>query len=123
MRISLIVLILGLMAIVAPITLYIYQRQVHEQDVQSINGLRDQLDSTRAAHAAATTTADSARLADDIRDREYWLSRREYHVPQSQAQLGGWWRPTGFATLTVTLGAVLVVVGLVLMQRHKAGAG
>lgn len=115
-------LVLGLIAIVGPIAVYIYQRQVYEQDVQAVNRLGEELDSTGAALAGATTPADSARLADDIRAREYWLGRHQYHVPRRQTELERWWRPTGPGTLTVAVGLVLVAISVALLRRHKRGA-
>ncbi len=116
-RSPLIALVLGLIAIAAPIAVYIYTRQVHEQDMQGIHQMRAQLDSSRAVLAAAGTAADSQRLTEQIRAREAGISRRAYHVPIRQARLDGWWRPTVPATLFVAVGAVLVAVALVVWRR------
>lgn len=119
MRGPLTALALGLIAIVTPITAYVYQSQVHEEDVAGISQLRATLDSTRVTLASATTAADSLHLADEIQARERALARREYHVPGRAAQLERWWRPTGFGTLAVAVGTALVVVGLALLRRGK----
>ena len=82
--------------------------------------MREDLDSTRAALARATTATDSTRLAERITGREYGISRREYHVPHRQARLDRWWQPTGPGTLTVAFGVALVLVGLALRRRKTA---
>ena len=119
MRGPLTALALGLIAIVTPITVYVYQSRVHEQDLAGISQLRVTLDSTRVTLAAATTAADSLRLADEIQARAQALGRRAYHVPLRAARLERWWRPMGFGTLTVAVGAALVVVGLALLGWSK----
>ncbi len=123
MRNSPILLVLGLTLVAAPITAYLYLRRVHEQDVQGISALRDRLESVRAELASATTAADSAGLLREIREREYFLGRRQFHVPLREAQLAGWWRPTSIGTLAVAFGGVLWVVGLFRLWRAKTGVG
>jgi len=122
MRDPLIAIVLGLAFLIGSISLNIYQRRMHDEDVRGIAGLRDAVDSTRLALAAASTGPDSARLTEQIRAREEGISRREFHVPQRQAELDRWWRPTGPGTILVTFGAVLVVGGLALLRRRKSGA-
>jgi hypothetical protein len=78
-RDSLIVLVLGTIAVITPITAFVYTRQVHERDVAAISRLRDELDSARARLAAATTEADSSRLLEEVRTREYYVDRRQFH--------------------------------------------
>ena len=122
MRSPLIPIILGLALVIGTISLDIYQRRSHEEDVRGIATLRDNLDSARLALAAATTGSDSARLTEEIRSREYFLSRRQYHVPQSQAALAGRWRLTGPRTILVAFAGLLVMAGLVVLRQRKSGA-
>ena len=121
MRVSAVALVLGAVTVAAPIVIYGYLRHVHEEDVEGISRLREELDSTRAVLALATTAADSARLADDVRTREYWYDRLQFHVPLREERLAGWWKPTGFGTLTVTFGMLLIVIGLMALRRRKRG--
>lgn len=123
LRAARLVLVLGSLAVLVPIALHVYQRQLQERDVREVAQLRAAFDSTLTAMAAPTTAADSARLVGDVREREYWLGRREYHLIQRQAQLASWWRPMGFPAISVALGVVLFLVAVLVPRRGKAGGG
>ncbi len=75
MRVSAVALVLGTITVAAPIVIHGYLRDVHQEDVEGISRTREELDSTRAALALATTAADSARLGKDVVTREYWYDR------------------------------------------------
>lgn len=79
--------------------------------------LRDSLGSTRTRLGVARTSADSTRLVEEIRSREYFIGRREFHLPVRQERLREWWQRTGPGTLGVALFVVLVTGGVVARRR------
>ena len=122
MRTPLIPISFGFVFVIGTISWNIDQRRIHGEDVRGIAALREVLDSTRQALAAASTRPDSARLTEEIGAREQGIARREFHVPGRQADLDRWWQPTGPGTILVGFGSVLVVGGLALLRRRKSGA-
>ena len=121
MRNSLILIVVGLAAIAGPFVFYLHVARTQETDIDDISRMRDQLESTRAALVAATTAADSARIAQNIQAREQGINTREYHLPVRRARLERWWRPLGLRTIMVVLGVAAVLVGLALFRRERMG--
>jgi hypothetical protein len=123
MRLWLLLITLGAVAVLAPPAAYFYHRSVQARDLEDVAALRAALDSLRASLDAASATADSAQLLSTIRAREEGLGRREYHIVHNGAHLDAWWRPTGTGTLVVGAGVVMMTSGLVLRHRRRLGAG
>lgn len=84
---------------------------------QDVAQLRTGLDSVRAAVGSALTAADSARLAAEIQDREYYLGRREYHLAASAPSGAPWRRPFGVGTVLLGGGLVLALLGAAVLAR------
>ena len=123
MKSPLVPMILGATLVLVPIVVAYSQRgideaEVREAELRDIAALGSALDSTRMALVTASTAADSARLTEDISSREYFLSRRAHHVA-NQAPPRPFWRPMGPAAITVTVGALLLAVGIVLLRRQR----
>ena len=113
---------LGVILIGGAIYGSVASRRSHEQDVRDVAMLRVRLESARLELARAATAADSTRLEESIRQEEEGISQREYHVLMRQAEPHDTWTPTGKGTLTVVLGAALVLTGVVLLRKRRPGA-
>lgn len=120
MKSPLVPLLLGLGFIAGAIAIDRQQRALQRGDVRDIAGLRVELDSVRSALARASTSSDSARLAESVSARTYILGRREFHVPSRQAAIDGWWALTGTGTLLTAVGALLVVAAALSGRRGRA---
>ena len=90
-----------------------------EQDVAE---LRVRLDSVRGALASAVTATDSARLASEIRDREYYLGRREGHVAAPRPSGAPWRQPFTFGTVLFAGGVALGILGAALLVHSVRSA-
>ena len=119
MRSPIVPLVFGLIAVAAPITAYVYTRQVQEDDLRDIRQMQAALDSVRVALAVAPTALDSQRLVVWIGAREAGISRRQNHPPVRQARLDRWWRPTAPATFFTGLGLALIGLALVMWHRRR----
>jgi len=117
---SVVSLVAGVLVIVSTIAVDQHQRTGHAEDVRGIANLRRSLDSTRALLVSATTAADSLRIADAVKEREYYLSRREFHVPLRQEQLDSFWTPGGRGTIFIACGAGLIILGVVLLRLPRS---
>lgn len=120
MRRSLALLALGALFIAGTVALDRKNRRDHAADLSGISNLRRALDSTRAALAVAPTAADSTRLAEQVKEREYYLGRREFHVPLRQEGLDGFWQKTGSGTILVGTGIVLIILGAVSLRPPRS---
>lgn len=114
-------LALGCVAVLAPIGAYVNLKRTQERDFADIRRLRQVLDSTRAALTQAATASDSVPLMAEIRSREWYLARREYHLPFRATRQSKWWRPTGAPTLLVAAG-VVCILGAIVVLRRRLGA-
>lgn len=118
MRGPLVLVTVGVVLVLLPIYVGYDQRGSHEEELRSVAALRSALDSTQLLLAAATTASDSARLTELVSSREYFLSRREYHV-ERQTTPRPFWRITGPAVILLTVGTVLVAIGVALLRRQR----
>lgn len=116
--IPLLALVLGLLLVGGTVWWNVGKRRLQAHDVQSIAQLRHSLDSARATLATMTTAADSARLAEQLRESEFWIEQRAFHVPSQQESLDGWWALTGPGTIAVTIGGALLVLGAAGLRRR-----
>ena len=114
---SLVPLVAGALVILGTIVLDQTDRRSHEADLRGIANLRRMLDSTRAALAVAPSAADSARLAAEITEREFYIGRRAFHVPLRQESQDRRWKATGMGTIWVAAGAAFIILGVVLLRR------
>lgn len=119
MRLGVLLITIGCACLAGAVGIHVNMRRIQELDIQDIRGLRAILDSTRVNLARAKTAADSAVLSQQIQQRQEALGYRDFHVPLRQAQLEGWWRPTGPGVLGVVAGALLLLGGLVALRRQK----
>ena len=113
-------LVAGALLIAAAVAVDRNQRTGHAEDLRGIATLRRVLDSTRTALAAAPTAADSARIAEEVKEREYFLGGREFHVPHRQEGLDAFWKPTGHGTIFVAAGGAFIILGLVLLRPPRS---
>ena len=122
MRSALLAITLGTILIGGAVYGSVASRRSHVQDVRDVAMLRVRLESARLELARATTAAESTRLKENIGQEEEGISRREYHALMRQAEPDGTWKPTGTGTLTLVLGAALVLTGVVLLRKRRPGA-
>ena len=113
-------LVFGLAAIVGAVGGNVNDRRQQEHDITSLRQLRHSLDSARATLATMTTAADSARLAEQLRESEEGISYRAFHVPSQQDSLDRWWTVTGPGTIAVAVGVVLIGAGLFGLRQRAA---
>lgn len=121
MRSPLVLLILGIVIVVGTFVGNVRQRRLQDSRAADVRLLRLELDSTRAAMAAASGAADSARLSASISERTRLLARREGHQ-ESPATVGGWWTLTGSRTIVVTVGVALIALSAFLIRRESRSA-
>jgi hypothetical protein len=114
-------LIIGAVAALGAVALGRTQRRTYDEDVRDIAAVRVILDTKRQALAKATMARDSAILLKESSEREYFLGRREYHMPFRAAAIARWWAPTGRGTLLFIAGVALVAVGggMLLADRRR----
>ena len=122
MRSALLVITLGTILIGVAVYGSAASRRSLAKDVRDVAMLRVRLDTARRELVRAATAADSTRLVESIAQEEEGISRREYHVLMRQAEPDRRWTPTGKGTLTVVLGAALVLAGVVLLRTRRPGA-
>lgn len=120
---SVVPLVAGVLVIASTIVVDQNHRTTHERDLRGIANLRRALDSTRVLLGTATTAADSLRLGDAVKEREYYLGRREFHVPLRQEGLDAFWTPTGRGPIYLACGAALIILGVVLVRPPKSRPG
>lgn len=118
-RTAVVAVAFGAVALLGAIALDYNTRRIHHHDLRDIARMRANLDSLRSALARAATGPDSARLIEAVGAREEGIAVREFHVPLRQAQLDGWWQPTGPGTLAAAAGAILVLGGLAALRRRQ----
>ena len=117
MRSPLVPVILGVAVIVGAVLIDANLRGMQEGDVRDIGLLRQELDSTGAALARASTAADSTRLSASVADRTQRLQRREFHVPTRQETIDGFWGLTGAGTVMVIVGLGFIAIGAIAWRR------
>lgn len=115
-------LLLGVTLAALSVIVHLNLKHDAAKDLRGIAALRRTLDTTRVALASAANSTDSARIATQIAEREYYLGRREFHLPLRQATLDGWWRRTGPGTLLLAAGGVLIAIAGWLFRRDSRGS-
>lgn len=120
-RIGLVAITVGLAAIVLAVVAYRGNVKTLAGDRRDVAGLERQLDSARAALRAATDSGAAARLREEIRTREYGLSRRAFHIPPREEAVRTWWRPTGTGGLASVLGIILLALGVIAVRSGRRG--
>lgn len=114
---ALVPLVAGALVILSTVAIDQNQRRLHDSDVRGIANLRHLRDSVKAALAVASSAADSTRLTAEITEREYYLGRREFHVPLRKEANDRRWKATGPGTIGVAVGAAFIILGVVLVRR------
>lgn len=119
MRNGVFLILVGSLAVLSSVAIYLNDRHILENDRVDIGRMRTIVDSSRAQLARATTAADSTTFADQIGAREAGIARREFHVPLRQERVTGWWRPAGPGTWSMVIGATLTIAGLATLRQTK----
>ena len=119
MRTQIAFLLAGSAFIVGAFLLSGIRERGHAEDLGGIARLQVILDSTRGALAAATTATDSTRIAAEVKEREYYLGRRAFHVPLRQESIDAWWTLSGAGARFLILGALCILAAGVLTIRRK----
>ena len=109
-------LLVGIALIVGAFVIIDIRRENHEADVRGVERLSAMLDSTRLALAAAGSGPDSARLAAEVKEREYYFGRRAYHLGR-QESIDAWWTVRGPGSWLVGIGALCLVIAAVTARR------
>jgi hypothetical protein len=122
MRLGVLLILLGCLAMLSSLAMYANDRHLLENDLVDIGRMRTIVDSNRAQLARATTAAESTKYVDQIRSRGAGIARRQFHVPLRQERVTGWWRPAGPGTLSIVIGALLTVAGFAILRPTKRTA-
>ena len=120
-RIGFVAITIGLAAIVLAVVAYRDNVKTLAGDRREVAGLERQLDSARAVLRATADSGAAARLREEIRTREYGLSRRAFHIPLRDEAVRTWWRPTGRGGLAVAFGLILLALGITAVRSGRRG--
>lgn len=112
-------IVVGVLLIGGAVGAHAYTRRELTRDMDGIKQLGALLTQVQHERDRATSAADSTRLAANIKERQYFLGRRSYHVPFTQARLERWGTPTGPGTILITLGGALIALGVYHLRRNR----
>ena len=108
---------MGLLFAAAPLAEYFHARHVYAGDVAGVNQLGANLKAAKQSFARASTAADSARLASDIKEREFYFGQRAYHLSYQKAHVDNAWKLGSLSTILIAAGFGMIAVAAVQLRR------